>query len=557
MTHNSHSGGAPLRLFSLGIGLAVLLSSGTAMAQGSVVVTSGGDGEAQAAANANAAPEQSSERDTGSGATQGGPEVGSDLTFGFHGFFRAPMRIGLGKNDDPADGQADQTIHDPLVPDEQYLSWQNTRHSQRDWAEMFFSLKKDYVTGTLAITAFNFADASYIDPQQQTGVSQGYVTLEPDIGTDKRGWLKVGSHWARYGEAGVYDAGEYDTYLFGRVNKMGYTGHFELDVTPDVTWWVEHGFGTRRPDPNAFNTSKFTLVAHGHTGALIAKDHNVGLHYLHSWSQEEDRQFADPEVTGLPDGSLTVMGAEYEGDLGPAGRLFAGFSRVQAKDALTVGPALLVIHAQGGGDFELGITKNYLDDPLCETTTPPSCSGGNGNINTILGQYEFSLGKLQTALNNPDEAWYGQSRDLVVKLYGMLNMVESDDPEADGVTKMKFGTDIVYSPFPWMNLGLRADRLQPNSEIPEQSFMIVSPRLMFRSDFVSHEIVTIQFSRYIYNQRECGAGSDPRQCVQPPAAAVNPDGFGVQQESLPADTKGAANVRPDINVFRIEASMWW
>ena len=111
--------------------------------------------------------------------------------------------------------------------------------------------------------------------------------------------------------------------------------------------------------------------------------------------------------------------------------------------------------------------------------------------------------------------------------------------------------------------------MQPNSEIPEQSFAVISPRLVFTSNWVTREQLTFQYSRYVYNHRECppnaaspadfarlrNAGS--ALCVQPPAAGTPPDGFGINSEVQDANLRSAPTLRPDVNVFKIEATFWW
>jgi hypothetical protein len=86
---------------------------------------------------------------------------------------------------------------------------------------------------------------------------------------------------------------------------------------------------------------------------------------------------------------------------------------------------------------------------------------------------------------------------------------------------------------------------------------------------VSREQLTFQYSRYIYNQRECapnvGSPAGPARfrstgsalCVQPPPAATPPDGFGIHSEVQDADIRDAPTTRPDVNVFNIQATFWW
>jgi len=124
-----------------------------------------------------------------------------------------------------------------------------------------------------------------------------------------------------------------------------------------------------------------------------------------------------------------------------------------------------------------------------------------------------------------------------------------------------------------LTAGVRFDRLQPNSRIPEQSFGILSPRLVIKSKFVTREAITLQYSRYFYNQRTCptstvagvesGSPADnaytpgQERCTQPPSSPVPPDGFGSTWQAFTTPARAAPTTRPDENVFKIEATMWW
>jgi hypothetical protein len=45
--------------------------------------------------------------------------------------------------------------------------------------------------------------------------------------------------------------------------------------------------------------------------------------------------------------------------------------------------------------------------------------------------------------------------------------------------------------------------------------------------------------------------------VQPPSAPSSPEAFGAHYQNLDPQTRGAPTTRPDLNVFKVEASMWW
>ena len=518
-----------------------------------------------------------------------GPEAGEDgeLRFNYSGYLRAPMRVGLGAKDEVrAEGdEARTTFHVPVIPDDQYINWQHTRHNERDWAEMFFSVGNASVAATVGVSAFNFTDSAWKESDAQFGIALGWVTLTPELpweGVELS--AKLGSHWNRYGMAGRYDAGEYDTYLFGRTHALGETArlYFELG---DVGFFVEEGIGVKRPNPAVTNRARFTVLAHGHAGVSFGESLSLGAHYLTSWAREESRDLgpdAPPAGTivfnsPVPDGRLSVWGGELEWQAGPFGRLYAGFSQILARHAFTVAPAIEVLHAFGGGEFHLGVVDQYLEAPLSprgdvtgiqdchndDVWNTPGCSRGNGTVNTLAWQYEASLRDVIDAVSGSSSLM--GSTDLRTKLYGMINFVASDTtlvPSYSSYARLKFGADFELRPWQALGFGLRADRVQPHDEIPEQSFSVVSPRIVLRTALASQETVTLQYSRYLYAARECPAGS-PLLCVQSPPAGTAPEGFGsapgVNQD---ADTRGApvtstGTQRPDLNVVKLEVSMWW
>ena len=557
-------------------------------------------------------------------------EASSEWKTDFHGYFRVPFRLGVGARPSPklspdyaaiaaerdqsdlVEGQSKTTLHAPIIPDGQYLSWQSTSHNRSDWAELFFGIGNSWAKATVGIQGYNFTDSSFNSPETQYGIGQAYVTLAPDLGYENfRINLKVGAYQDKYGAAGKYDAGEYDTYLFGRTHVMGETLHIDYDLTESVGLWFEQGLGGKRPDPSSFNNSRFTMLAHGHVGLNFGTDMQFSAHMLYSWAQEEDRPYSveareatnyASSVVDYPDGNMWTTGIDARFDLGAFGYLYAGYAHLGAKNALVVGRALETIHVSGGGEYQLGVVDNYFG-PGCtagaagdpyemtaperngtlqgpdKTPFPQGCSAGTGTVDTLLAQYEFSLTNFLQMSEEGGQKFWGQGSDLKVVLYGMMNKVTSDYQPlemaktvwgpTDGNLKLKYGADLQYHATPNITAALRFDRLQPNSEIPEQSFAILSPRIVLSSNWVSREQLTFQYSRYLYNQRECAdnvsSPAGPARlrsvgsalCVQPPPAATPPDGFGIHSEVQDANLRDAPTTRPDVNVFNIQATFWW
>ncbi|HEU5077435.1 MAG TPA: hypothetical protein VFU02_24755 [Polyangiaceae bacterium] len=623
-------------------------------------VTAAATAEAAPVATAPAAPAAGPQAATSrpSPVSRGGEDTsGKEWTFDYHGYLRAPFSVGIGarqnryclntsgggaapvntdgstRDCDPntevptAEGQSGTTFHQPLVPDGQYLSWQYSGHQKGSWAEMFFSMGNDVVSGTLAIQGFQFTDASWKNNTAQFGIGQGWVEFNSDLGYENiRFNAKAGSFWSRYGMAGKYDAGEYDTYLFGRTHTMGAASRVEVGLDDEYTLGIEGGLGGRRPDPSIFNRARFTMLAHAHADINWVDEVQFSGHFLHSFSQTEQGimvEGAAQDSTALrpngapllyaektvddttPDGKLSVWGLDARLDLDMAGYLYAGFSQIRAKTAFTVAPAIEVLHSFGGGEFTGGVIDNYLESPFCRNhgygdvapglpqNLSGTCSNGTGTVNTLLAQYEIRLANF---------GLFEGGQDLKMKFFGIMNFISVDDRASfeanpaydganadlidehsqDGTRKLKFGGDFEYFALPWLSAGLRADRLQPHSKVPEQSFTVVSPRITFRSDFVTREAVTLQYTRYIYEQRECEVGNpaddpfytatppnssfnDPTTgglpgrvfCVQPPNNPTLPDGWGAHGNNGESTERGAPSTRPDINTVSITATMWW
>ena len=470
-------------------------------------------------------------------ATHGGGDVAEKgWGFDFHGYLNAPMRVGFGEH--PVDQRT--TVHAPLVPDDQFLSWQHTSHMRRSWSELYFSYGNQVARGTAVIEAFNFTDVNWNQNNAQFGIGQAFVTIAPRPGkVPIRFRARVGAFDNRYGMAGKYDVGEYETWLFGRTRAMGETMSLAIPIKK-FTVNLEHGVGVNRPDPSIFNTSRFTILNHAHIGFDWNDLVDFKFHYLAAYAMEEDRR---GEL--MPEnrrGRMQVWGPELRINAKRAGYWYAAYSVVDAKNARTVGPAIEVIHAQGGGNFTLGIVDNYLEGPTQQ-------SGGNGAVHTIGFQTEHSLRKIMKG-----DSFWGNGWDVQLKVYGMMNFIESPDPDVDGIFKLKYGADVLYSALPWLGAALRFDRVQPHSELPEQSFSILSPRLVFRSAWLTREQVYVQYTHYFYAQRECLDPAEFYFCTQPPVSPALPDGWGAA--SLDDNRGGPLNL-PDQHVITIGANIWW
>ena len=93
--------------------------------------------------------------------------------------------------------------------------------------------------------------------------------------------------------------------------------------------------------------------------------------------------------------------------------------------------------------------------------------------------------------------------------------------------KLKYGGDLVFRALSWLGIGARADVVQPSSKDPSEAFWVVSPKIIFRTAFITHEEITAQYSHY-----------------------------GVQERRDAAGARTTAS-RPTRTSFGIKATMWW
>jgi hypothetical protein len=468
-----------------------------------------------------------------------GGAPGDDFRFSTHGYFRAPLRVGIGKrpacgatqkagtaiNGVPCagPGQSTTNVHSPFLPDDQYLDWRYTRQWEQDWTEVFLNYGNSHVVGTVGFQAYNLTDAGFNDTNAQLGIAQGFVTVTPDLGlsTVRIKW-KVGSFWEKYGQAGKYDAGHYDTYLFGRTHQIGESLAAEADAG-DFTFRLTHGIGAKLEQVAAgtaptVGAPGFTLLDHAHAGVSYKKTVDANLHYLVSWAQDAR---ATPTT---PDGKIAVAGGEVRVTGGVAGEFYAGYSHVSAQNAGAVGPAIEVIHSLGGGGHQTG--NGLIDNYLGPCTMCAPADVGTGSIDTAELAYDYSFGLLYRKLKDPRASFWGDGMDVTLGLFGMYSAVSSKDTTFDGVKKLKYGADLVFNALSWLGFGARADIVEPTSKDSTQAFWVVSPKILIRTKFLTHELITAQYSHYTYN-----SGVTP----QPP------------NNGYP----------PDEDVFGVKATMWW
>jgi hypothetical protein len=476
---------------------------------------------------------------------------GNDLRFEFHGYMQTAIRAGLGTRDTALEGQKKLTLHgDPIVPGGSYGWLDHINSVPGPWAQLNFSYGNDDVQATAIIGAWSLGRsqdaASYQQLESQIWFNDVFLTYTPDIGTMGLRVL-VGAYGDRYGAMAQYSNGQYGIPLIGQINGMGVTSTLQLPLEGDIDVAIEAGFKgdlNRVPVGILLDASSnfprpeqgSTYAAHAHVSATW-KNITPAVHYIRSWSQDDRYRPVDDPLTNLDDtvsqqdGSLDIIGADLRANMARFGYVYVGGMHAVGHDVVSMSNLVQMLNSGGGYD----LTERFWGFQ----------SEGNGKLTVLGGEYTISLG---TLLRYPVEFW-GIGPDLLITLFGIYakadgacdQFLENVDPETrcvDGrfdTDTVKFGSEGVYSFSKHVAASLRldyvSDYVRPNLDDSTYKFGAIAPKLIFRSDWITRETISLQYYHYLFGDN----------------LAINGDQRLVNTNSQ----------NPDRHVFAIFGSMWW
>jgi|GEM_PF-6076598 len=411
-----------------------------------------------------------------------------------HGFFRAPMLVGLGPKNDGSEGAE---IHSPpRVVGRTSDQWEYIGLTPSPTATLYLSAENKNVKGTLVLAATTFFDTGYSNLDQMGGVSQAYLTLRvPDLFGNRGGvaW-NVGSFSNRYGAAGPNQGstGYYGTHLFGRTHVAGYSVTADYDLTDSIRIVAEQGFGNKLevvpwapladnppdvdylpeqgPVPQGSN-----FLHHAHLALEVGDALTVRGHHMVSFSPND----RGPVGVESEPAQLSVYGGEVHLDHETAGHGYIGYSRTDAVDVLPLSNALQVVHGGTGLDFARTFFPTDANDPGRPEDT--------GTVDSVLGQYILRLRPLLgKAEGGPDAA---------LSVYGMFN--HATTPTGFEQDRLKVGAELQVSPLPAVSIGGRFDQVMADGGDTDFAHQAISPRLIIHTDFMSREYVILNYTHYI------------------------------------------------------------
>ena len=459
------------------------------------------------------------------------PAEAKENTLDFHGYLFMPAHVGLHERDTTTVGQSGTVLHSPPLMAQDLRGFEYTGVVPAPWLQMNFLYGNSTLYATAILAGTSAMDGSgYFNPVDQFGVNDAFVTanLTKTFGFPFQ--LNVGAFTGRYGAMGAWDAGRYGTPLIARTNTIGenITTGYRFG---EVFLVLEQGLGGQIGRPPAGLVSAgwndytnanvgATFVNHAHLGLSYAGLVRFGLHYLTAWTQ-------DDVINGgqMPDGRITVLGADLQITAKRAGHLYLGGAWTKATNASTVSGAIEILNARGGPE----LIKAYLypGSNSSQVCPPGRTVCGDGSLSTFGAQYDLSVARLVFG-----DLYQGMSPDILVSLFGVGTYVKShDDPTADGVFKVKGGGEATYLPLSWFGVSERFDHVRLHGSDSKYAFNIISSRLLFHMDWKSRGELALQYSHFIYGSSvQVMSGYDP--------ATAQP-------------------VNPDHDVFSLMATYWW
>lgn len=454
-----------------------------------------------------------------------------DWRFHFHGYFNMPLWMGIGQRcasddqqcvDDLPEGQSNTTVHAPPVVPGEEGSFADTNILPDPWTQLNFSYGTSTVTATVILAAGTASSASgYFNPPDHIGIQDAFITMNLSDSEESLYRVHAGAFSSRYGSMGEYDEGEYATPMIARVEGAGVLGSARWALAPHIHLQAEAAIvgnidkpvlGTNPEGWNDFADANIgsTFGSHAHVGVDYKNTVNVGLHALHSFAKDDQAN-----LQNQPDAKFTILGADANFSMGPAGFLFLGGSHAIAKNVQSLGSVVRYLNTKDGPD----LIRNYLGAE----------SNGTGNITTLALQYDFSLASAMLA----PEKFSGNAPDLKLAAFGMMTFTSPDGdvtplPPVNrlGICSdscLKFGVEGAYKPFSMFAVGARLDQVAQNMGNGgglggKDSFTVISPRLMFSSDWNAQDQITLQYSYYAYGSQVAVRNPeyDPRSMVYTP-----------------------------------------
>jgi hypothetical protein len=428
----------------------------------------------------------------------GAPAPADEWTFNLRGFMSAAMRASAGGRDNPTVDQSSVTLHTlPRIVDS-YGMFSGTNAPQGSWVDLTFDYGNSVVGAHVKVTTWKPNGAvDWTAVGSQNFVDEAYLTYNVVPGGPFKLKWTAGAFRNIYGGLGQYSVGQYNAAIVGMPFGLGETLTATYDLSDNYTLHFEHGVMGRLgkapagvvptlENGGANPALPSSWVNHVHAGLAVRGDVPlvIGLHYLRNWAQDERDQQDDPRTywineSNRPDPWMDVYGA----DLRIMDTWFGNFA-VAASYANAHYAELLT---------GLNFFGSFTGEQMTKRFFGPR-SGGTAQMWVAGAEYSLGWARL---LRHP-EGFSGEAPDLTTSVFADAASIASRDPDFDGRRLYKFGAEVTYRFFPWLAVSGRADHVVPNSKDSLESFEVLSPKVIFKSAWITHEQITLAYTRWLY-----------------------------------------------------------
>jgi hypothetical protein len=501
------------------------------------------------------------------------PMLPTQWTFKWSGFMNDSFQSSIGRRMVTGPDQTSTVFHIPPQTVDEYASFLGTGTMPGQWLQISMAYGTPTVSANLNLSTWNPSEpTTYYQIGSQNFVQNAYLQyLVPPLG-DWKLRAMAGYFYTNYGALAQYGLGMYTNAIVGLVRGVGQDVTGEYKISPTVTLLLDEGFmGNRNgktPDGvigSAGNGGQAispifpaAWIAHVHAGVVVGgpTTFKLNTHFLVSWAQDErvqcqaasilvpagdmnDPCFDNPayrqqDEAHIPDPHLYVAGFDASVNHPVWGYLGFGGS-------YTKGSYAGVLH---------GLTTYGGEGPQLVDRWWGTGTFGSGSLYAAGLNYTASLRRILSA---PAPA-QREAPDVVINLGAILAYTTTDSiiisgaqPIDSTVTnpgpiplpasvdqfnhrlRYKVGADGLYTMTSWFALGLRLDRVAPSSKDADQTFYVVAPRAVFKTNWGARETFTLLYGKWFY-----GSNTHPDA-----SSIVSPDG------------------RLDDQLIALNVNVWW
>jgi hypothetical protein len=315
----------------------------------------------------------------------------------------------------------------------------------------------------------------------------------------------VGYFSNTYGGLGRYGGGFYTNPMAGSIQGAGETIVAEYDLTDNVILVAEHGItGTDGPRVGFVPADVVSgtgsgasqgdpqwpaaYVHHGHLGVVKKGDTQLQaqVHLMTNWAQDDrvERPSDGPSDPNCDLETTREINECYVKD--GRIRVLAGDFRMLSRTWGVLGVGAAYIHAHYADPLK-GLMTFAGEGERITSAWLGLGRSGTGKIWVAGLSYSLSIASLMLS----PEPFDGQAPDITIDAGFNIGRSSSDDPIFNERVRHKYGVKATYVFHRYVGAGLRADRVVPSSKEPEQTFHVLVPWVQFKTDWSSHETISL------------------------------------------------------------------